>query len=261
MSLKPNVSRPAARPPGELKKTDRTRATILEVARQLFAERGPAVTVREVAAAAGIDPAFVIRYFRSKDELFLQAREFRLQLPPVNAGDAVHVGERLVRHFLALWEGPQADMAILLRSAASNEASAQQMQDIFTTQVMPVIEKLGTRASAGRRAGLVATQLLGLALCRYVLRLPPIAQMKQEDIVKFVVPTIQRYALGSARTYGLVEPAQRGARLSPSMKARQAWLASVWLRQLCASARKAGRTSRGMVPSSGSSATAARWSA
>lgn len=115
-------------------------------------------------------------------------------------GDAVHVGERLVRHFLALWEGPQADMAmaVLLRSAASNEASAQQMQDIFTTQVMPVIAKLGARASAGRRAGLVATQLLGLALCRYVLRLPPIAQMKQEDIVKFVGPTIQRYALGSA---------------------------------------------------------------
>lgn len=197
----PKVPNSAARPAGEPKKSERTRAAILEAARQLFAERGPAATtVRDVAAAAGIDPALVIRYFGSKDELFLRAAEFRLQLPPIDTMDAVHVGDRLVRHFLDIWEGPRADMAmaVLLRSAASNEASAQQVQEIFTTQVMPFIAKLGTRSSAGRRAGLVATQLLGLALCRYVLRLPPIAQMKPEEIVKFVGPTIQRYALGEA---------------------------------------------------------------
>lgn len=195
----PQVPKPAALAPGEPKKSDRTRAAILEAARRLFAERGPAATtVRDVAAAAGIDPALVIRYFGSKDVLFLRAAEFELQLPPPDAQDPSRVGERLVRHFLALWEGPQANMAmaVLLRSAASNAASAQQVRDIFTTQVMPAIAKLGTRATAGRRAGLVATQLLGLALCRYVLLLPPVAQMKPEEIVKFVGPTIQRYALG-----------------------------------------------------------------
>lgn len=197
----PKLPKSAARPPGEPTKSDRTRAAILEAARQLFAQRGPAATtVRDVAAAAGIDPALVIRYFGSKDELFLRAREFRLQLPPIDTTDAVHVGDRLVRHFLDIWEGPRADMAmaVLLRSAASNEASAQQVQEIFTTQVMPFIAKLGTRSSAGRRAGLVATQLLGLALCRYVLRLPTVAHMKPEEIVKFVGPTIKRYALGEA---------------------------------------------------------------
>lgn len=201
MWLMPKVPKSAARPPGVPKKSDRTRAAILEAARQLFAERGPAATtVRDVAAAAGVDPALVIRYFGSKDELFLRAAEFRLQLPPVDKLDPARVGERLVRHFLDIWEGPQANMAmaVLLRSAASNKASAQQVQEIFTTQVMPAIATLGTRSTAGRRAGLVATQLLGLALCRYVLRLPPITQMKPEEIVKSVGPTVQRYALGEA---------------------------------------------------------------
>jgi hypothetical protein len=43
------------------------------------------------------------------------------------------------------------------------------------------------------RAGLIATQILGLALCRYVLRLAPVVDMSRDDIVNRVGPTIQRY--------------------------------------------------------------------
>ena len=188
---------PPPTPAPEPKKSERTRAAILDAARELFAQRGfAATTVRDVAAAAGIDPALVIRYFGSKDELFVRAAEFQLSLAPVAQADPEQVGEALVRHFIGVWEGPQANagMAVLLRSAASNEMSAQKLQEVFATQVLPVIAKLGTRSTAGRRAGLVATQLLGLALCRYVLRIPPVVEMDAADIVRFVGPTIQRYA-------------------------------------------------------------------
>jgi AcrR family transcriptional regulator len=185
--------------PAPLKKSDRTRAAILDAAQRLFAERGhAATTIRDVAAEAGIDPALVMRYFGSKDELFVRAAAFELDLPALDKLDRDSVGEELLRHFLGVWEGPRANagMAILLRSAASNELSADKMREVFATQVLPGIARLGTRATAGRRAGLVATQLLGLALCRYVLAIPPVAQLTVEELVREVAPTIQRYALG-----------------------------------------------------------------
>src|SRR5687768_10823778 len=106
-------SAPAETPP--LKKSDRTRAAILEAARTLFAERGyESTTVREIASAANADPALVIRYFGSKEELFVRATEFELRLPDVAALKAGNEGEALVRHFFEIWEkGPSAtSMAI-----------------------------------------------------------------------------------------------------------------------------------------------------
>lgn len=50
---------------------DRTaRARIRDEALRLFAERGPdAVTMRDIAAAAGVSPALVVRHYGSKDGL------------------------------------------------------------------------------------------------------------------------------------------------------------------------------------------------
>jgi hypothetical protein len=46
---------------------------------------------------------------------------------------------------------------------------------------------------APTRAGLVASQLLGLALTRYVLRFPPTVALAREEIVAWLAPTVQRY--------------------------------------------------------------------
>lgn len=186
-------------PPDKPSKSDRTRSAILEAAQRLFAERGyDGTTIRDVAAEAAIDPAMVIRYFGSKDELFIRAAAIELELPALHKVARTSIGEALVRHFLGVWEGPQANngMAVLLRSAASNDLSAGKMREVFAAQVLPALARVGTRATVGRRAGLVASQLLGLALCRYVLKLPAIAEMTVEELVRQVAPTIQRYAVG-----------------------------------------------------------------
>lgn len=183
-----------------LKKSERTSATILQAARELFAERGhSATTIRDIAAGAGVDPALVMRYFGSKDELFVRAAAFELSLPALKQVDRSKVGETLLRHFLNVWEGPEANnaMAVLLRSAASNEMSAGKLRELFSAQVLPAIGKVASRATAGKRAGLVATQLLGLALCRYILKIPPVAAMSMEELVRHVAPTLQRYVMGS----------------------------------------------------------------
>ena len=68
------------------KKSDRTRTAITEAARQLFRDRGyERTTVRDIAAAAEVDPALVIRYFGSKDQLFAHSAEIRLDFPDMAA--------------------------------------------------------------------------------------------------------------------------------------------------------------------------------
>jgi AcrR family transcriptional regulator len=179
-----------------VRKSDRTRAAILESARRLFSTQGyELTTVREVAAGADIDPALVIRYFGGKDELFVRASDFELQLPQLDAVAPERVGEALVLHFLKVWEGPTsgASMAMLLRSAASNEHSAQKVRALFANQVQAAISKVGKRTTAPRRAALVASQLLGVALCRYVLKLPVFVEMSAQELVAHVAPTLQRY--------------------------------------------------------------------
>ena len=52
-------------------------------------------------------------------------------------------------------------------------------------------------ADAPVRASLVASQVLGMALCRYVLAFGPLAQMTRHDVVDWIGPTLQRYLTGS----------------------------------------------------------------
>jgi AcrR family transcriptional regulator len=181
----------------ETRKSDRTRAAIESAARRLFEQHGyERTTVREIAGAAEIDPALVIRYFGSKDELFSLVATPDLRLPDLSAVEPQRIGETLVSHFLDLWEGPAAGggMPILLRSAASNEAAAEQLKQAFAKQVFPMILTVGDPSSAMLRAGLVSSQLLGLALTRYVLKLPPVVAMERALIIREVGSTIQRYA-------------------------------------------------------------------
>jgi AcrR family transcriptional regulator len=181
-------------------KSDRTRAQILTAAQVLFAERGyDATTIRDIASRAAIDPAMVIRYFRNKDELFARAASIRLDLPDLRDVDTSRIGETLARRFLDVWEGLESgrEMAILLRSAASNDFAARRVRDVFAAQVGKAIATIGPQDTAGRRAGLVASQLLGLALCRYILRLPPVVGLSREEIVRDIGATLQRYIVNT----------------------------------------------------------------
>jgi AcrR family transcriptional regulator len=181
----------------KLMKSDATRAKIEAAAKKLFAQRGyERTSIRAIASAAQIDPSMVIRYFVSKDRLFSRVAE-----PSLNLGDLANVqteeiGEYLLSRFVALWEDElgAAGMPVLLRSAASNDVAAQQINSIFQLQVVPAISQIGNPETAAYRAGLISSQLLGVALCRYVLKLAPVAEMDRADLVREVGATIQRYA-------------------------------------------------------------------
>ena len=177
------------------RRSDATKAAILAAAREQFAAHGyQAATIRAIAAGAGIDPAMVMRYFGNKEGLFAQAAEFDLRLPDLAGVAKREIGAALVRHFLERWEGDETLMA-LLRAAATNAAAAQRMQAIFATQMAPMVAQLcgEPRPAAATRAGLIATQILGLALCRFVLKLPPVVALKRPEIVRKIGATVQGY--------------------------------------------------------------------
>jgi AcrR family transcriptional regulator len=173
--------------------SEETKAVILAAARERFGASGfQAATIRAIAADAGVDPAMVMRYYGNKDKLFAAAAEFDLKFPDFAGSDGMQVGRSLVRHFLERWEGDEA-LVILLRSSATNGEAAQRMQEIFGTQLQPLVGSLVPADEAGVRAGLIATQILGMALCRFVLRLPPVVEMTPDEVVGWLGPTIQRY--------------------------------------------------------------------
>ncbi len=169
-----------------------TKAVILAAAKDRFAQSGfERATIRAIAADANIDPSMVMRYFGSKDQLFAAAADFDLQIPDLAGVDRADVGARIVDYFMERWERDEA-LVVLLRSSTSNADAAQRMRQIFAGQLAPAIAGINP-VQPERRAGLVATQMLGLALCRYVLRLPPVLEMSHDEVVSWLGPTVQRY--------------------------------------------------------------------
>jgi AcrR family transcriptional regulator len=190
------------------RRSDRTRAAILQAARARFATDGfERTTIRAVAADAAIDPSLVMRYYGNKEGLFAAAADFDLALPDLSQVPRDRLGTTAVEHFLARWEGGDNDdgLRLLLASAATNAAAARRLQSIFATQLQPVVaaavpsaEPDADPGTAATRAGLIATQMLGLAMCRYVLRLPPVVALAHDDIVRWLAPVVQRYLTQAA---------------------------------------------------------------
>ncbi|WP_069167350.1 TetR/AcrR family transcriptional regulator [Nocardia altamirensis] len=182
------------------RRSDATRAAILEAARARFAAEGfRKATIRAIATDAAIDPSMVMRYFGSKDGLFAAAVDIDLALPDLAAADPDQLGELLVRRFLALWEEPPGNEVLrtLLRSAVTDDAVTERFRTVFAEQVLPAVLRFGDAADAPRRGGLVVTQLLGIALCRYILRIPPVVGLTREALIADVAPTIQRYLVSA----------------------------------------------------------------
>ncbi|MEV0388418.1 TetR family transcriptional regulator [Nonomuraea sp. NPDC050643] len=186
-----------------------TRTAILSAARKLLIERGyEAMTIRAVAAQVGVDPSMVMRYYGSKAGLFGAAVDVDLRLAEVDRPPLDRLGEVLVRHFLARWEGGLSDdvLILLLRSASTNPMAAERMREVFETQIAAFVGRITKAPDAAYRAGLVSTQLLGLALTRYVLGFPPMAGADPETLVRDIGPVVQHYLVGPAD--GLGRPAR-----------------------------------------------------
>jgi AcrR family transcriptional regulator len=182
--------------PKKPRRSKDTPQRILVSARRLFALHGfERTTIRAVAADAEIDPAMVMRYYGSKTGLFAAAAQHDLQLPDLMQVPRNEIGQRLVRHFLARWEGPNAgdELPLLLRAAATSPAAVTRMHDIFKHQLMPAVAAVTSPKQSRHCAALIATQMVGLGFTRYVVRVPAVVALPSSVIIDQVGATIQRY--------------------------------------------------------------------
>jgi len=180
--------------------TPDTRAAILDAAREAFAASGfSGTTIRGVATAAGVDAALVHHYFGTKDDLFLAALAIPVDprvvlLPVVAEGGVAGAGERLVRTFLMIWDDEQTRRPLLAVVRGIFEPSGQRLiKDGFLRMVLaPLGEALGVDHPE-LRMPLVASQMVGLVMLRYVLQVEPLASLPADQLVALVAPTVQRY--------------------------------------------------------------------
>lgn len=181
-----------------------TREQILAAARAAFGARGyDAATIREIAAVAGVDSAMISHHFGGKEALFLATIDFpfdpRDYTSGVLDGPTDQLAERLLRQFLLVWDAPEGAAATAtLRTAMQHEWSAGLLRQFLLTRALqPLIATLEPDADrAAWRGSLVASQLVGLALARYIIKFPPLSTAPQEVVIAALAPTLQRYLTG-----------------------------------------------------------------
>ena len=179
------------------------REAILEAARRSFTANGyDRASIRDIAGRAGVDPALVHHYFGKKSELFVAAVELPLDPAVVVAtlmgGDRERIGERIVGLLLSLWDDPRdrSSLIALVRSAVSSEDAARMLREFLVSVLFArVAEALGM-ADARLRASLVASQIMGLAVARYIVRVEPVASAPTYVVIAAVGPNLQRYLTG-----------------------------------------------------------------
>ncbi|MFI6473486.1 TetR family transcriptional regulator [Streptomyces sp. NPDC050516] len=177
-----------------------TRERILAAARTEFSDRGyDKTSMRGIAKAAGVDAALVHHYFGTKDEVFAAAIE--VDFEPALTVDAVlgdsldGVGERLARHFLAIWENPatRTPLIAVIRSALTHDAAAKVLRGFVLRRLLERVAGDLQVPDPRFRAELAASHMMGIVIMRYVLEVEPLASAPAERIVEMVAPTLQRY--------------------------------------------------------------------
>jgi AcrR family transcriptional regulator len=187
------------RPPGE----SGTREAIVAEARRQFSELGYGrSTLRGIARGAGVDPRLLLHYFGSKQDLFAASVELpiepQLVIETVFAGPPDGMAGRAARLMVSVLEDPETrrPLLALLRAAVSEPEAAELIRRVLTERMLlPMAERVGG-SRPELRASLVASQLVGVTVVRYVVGLQPLADASREDLIRALEPVFEHYLRG-----------------------------------------------------------------
>jgi AcrR family transcriptional regulator len=197
MSIADDGARKLGRRPGH----QDTRAEIVAAARQAFGEEGyDQASLRAIARRAGVDPALVHHYFSDKAALFVEAMQLPVDPRRVKqestTGESVS-GESLVLHFIEMWDAAgdtSASFPTVAQAMCASPAVADAIREFLAARLGPPQPGEGEwPADFEQRHSLVASQLVGAAWARYVLRIEPLASAKPAQIARWIGPSVDRY--------------------------------------------------------------------
>jgi AcrR family transcriptional regulator len=175
-------------------------ARILAAAQQAFADTGYAgTTIRAVARAADVDPALVYHYFGSKEALLDAATN-----PPPRWLESIaktwatplsELGAALLRLMLGAWADDEIGPVLrsVLQTAAHEQSTREKLRRVVEGQLMGVSQLGSDDADRKVRSGLISSQIMGLAMMRYIWQIEPVASMSDDALVAAIAPNLQRY--------------------------------------------------------------------
>ncbi|HET9171927.1 MAG TPA: TetR family transcriptional regulator [Actinospica sp.] len=184
-----------------------TRAAVLDAARKEFAALGyEKASIRGIARSAGVDSALVHHYFGTKQQLFIAALDFPID-PELVAqllltGERETAGDRIVRFALSLWEEPEVRerLMALLRTVAANDQVGELFRDFVERELVARVSTAWGEVGAAVRVELVMSQIVGLAMARYVIGVEPLASAGIDQVAALVGPVLQHYLDADIRT-------------------------------------------------------------
>ena len=181
-----------------------TQTEILEAAGREFTNRGyDGATIRGIATAAGVDPALVLHYFGSKEQLFVATLHVPVNPAAVLRGvldEAApgYLGEQLISTMLGVWDATahRNPLIAVLRSVTGEGPVADTVRQFIERSIIASFTDRLPGPEPQLRAVLIGSQVAGLLLVRYVVRLEPLASADRRRLAVIYGPTIERYAYG-----------------------------------------------------------------
>jgi AcrR family transcriptional regulator len=182
---------------------------VLDAARAAYARRGYLnTTVKGVAAAAGVAPDVVRRYYANREALFAAAMRL-----PVDPGTSIAqllapgidgLGERLVRVTLRMLDDPETreQLAAMVRDGAGASKATASLREFLESAVVDRVAGALRVPDARMRVTLATSYLVGVAASRYVLRLEPLASATEDEVVLLVAPAVQAALTGPTPASG-----------------------------------------------------------
>jgi AcrR family transcriptional regulator len=181
-------------------------ARILAAAREAFAETGWAgTTIRAVARAADVDPALVYHYFGSKEGLLDAAtnppQRWLENIAKTWTTPVPELGAALLRLMLGAWADEEIGPVLrsVLQTAAHEPSTREKLRRVVEASLMGVSQLGVDEGDRTVRSGLVASQIMGLAMMRYIWKIEPVASMSDDELVAAIAPNLQRYIEGDSR--------------------------------------------------------------
>jgi len=176
-----------------------TREKILAAARSQFGKHGyEGATLRGIARSARVDPKLVLHYFDSKEGVFEAAMDFPFDpaeaIPAILEPGLDGLGIRLARFFLEIWDSPSGARAhALVRSVVASESAAALMRDFASREILARVAEALELDHPRVRASLAASQLIGIAMLRYVVKVEPLASAPPAQLAEWIGPALQRF--------------------------------------------------------------------
>ena len=204
--MSPRGRRPAGSPD--------TREAILAAARTAFARDGYQASLRGIARDAGVDPALVHHYCPDRATLFAKAviestagidANLTHRAAGITELEPEQLGEGIVRAVISLWDEAGADrFTAVIHAALGQGGDVEPFRDFIAIGILAPIVTHFCPDRPELRAQLIASQIIGLGLARWVARMDHIASLDAEALVALVGPTVQRYAFDDLP--GLADP-------------------------------------------------------